>query len=128
MTSQKRAKSSNTKSQSSLRNKNETVLNSMREELLNFYVVLKLSWKLSKLKWSQYFLPELKVEELIKKQEKPSQTSSPRSTQAVASKSQSVSKRKVGSPRSTPKKAVSSSTKPRSKASTSPKRKPSQNT
>ena len=128
MTSQKRVRSWNTKSPLSLQSKKETVLSSMKEELWNFLAVLKLSWKLTQLRYKAYFLRKSSPIESIKPQAKPSQTSLNPSTQEAVSKSQKGSLKKDGSPRSTPKKAVSSSTKQPSKASTSPKRKPSQNT
>ena len=128
MTSQSRAKSLNTKSLSSLRSKSEMVLSWMKRELRSYYVVSRLSWRLFKLKCKAYSLRKSSPIESIKPQEKPLQTSLNPSTQEAVSKSQKGSLKKDGSPRSTRKKAASSSTKPPLKASTSQKQKPLQNT
>ena len=124
MVIQKRASRSNTKSQSSLRNKKETASNSMKQQLYNYYLYLKLSWTLFKLKWQQSFLTKSPLDEFTKRVANPSKTSSSRLTPAVVNKSQKGSSRKVGNLTSLQKKGRSSSTKPRSKASTSPKQKP----
>src|SRR5512137_3177670 len=100
MISQKKVSRSNTKSQLSLLNKRGMGLNWICLKLYAYYLNLKLSWIIFKLRWKKSFRQSSSVAEHIKQVGSHSTTSSRRSTPAADSKLLKDFMKRVGNPKS----------------------------